>query len=49
MRGQRGTALLVVMVVVVMMALAAYCFVYMMQTEYSSVSFAREHAQAREA
>ena len=49
MRVQRGTALLVVMVVVVMMALAAYGFVYMMQTEYSSVSFAREHAQAREA
>ena len=49
MRVQRGTALLVVMVVVVMMALAAYGFVYMMQAEYSSVSFAREHAQAREA
>ena len=42
---QRGTALLAVMVVVVMMALAAYGFVYMMQAEYSSVSFAREHAQ----
>jgi hypothetical protein len=46
---RKGTAILVVMVVVIMMALAAYGFVYVMQAEYSSVAFAREHAQAREA
>lgn len=49
MNERRGTAILVVMVVVVMMALAAYGFVYLMQAEYTSVAFTREHAQAREA
>lgn len=49
MNERRGTAILVVMVVVVMMAFAAYGFVYLMQAEYSSIAFTREHAQAREA
>ena len=47
MNERRGTAILVVMVVVVMMAFAAYGFVYLMQAEYSSVAFTREHAQGR--
>lgn len=46
---RRGTALIVALVVVVVLALAAYGFLHVMQGEYRAARFEMDHEQARAA